>query len=102
MCKKVYIFGAGSSVHIGGPLNKDWIERIKSNQENRIHSIAIDFLNNLPGFDNLEALLSLVDLSIIEKHNYLPLSASIDYLENVGKQIIECIVSVADEITGKA
>lgn len=89
-------------MHIGGPLNKDWIKEIKNNQKNKIHSIAIDFLNNLSEFDNLEALLSLVDLSVIEQHNYLPISAPLDYLENVRTQIVECIVNVANEITSDA
>src|SRR3970040_2075728 len=74
MSKKVYILGAGSSVHVIGPLNTDWIERIKKNNENlEKEKTAIDFLNGLPGFNNLEVLLSLIDLSIIEQHNYLPL-----------------------------
>jgi len=29
MSKKLFIFGAGSSVHANGPLNKNWINRIK-------------------------------------------------------------------------
>lgn len=97
--KRVYLFGAGGSVHANGPLNKDWIERIKKNNENiNNEQAAIDFLNNLPGFDNLEALLSLIDLSIIEQHNYLPISASLDYLKNIREKIIDCIVNVAREI----
>ena len=103
MSKKVYILGAGSSVHVNGPLNTDWIERIKKNNENlEKEKTAIDFLNGLPGFNNLEVLLSLIDLSIIEQHNYLPLSCSIDYLKNTRTRIIECIVNVANEITEKA
>lgn len=103
MSKRVFIFGAGSSVHLGGPLNIDWIERIKKNNGNlKKEKEAIDFLNSLLGFNNLEALLSLIDLSIIEQHNYLPLSCSIDYLKDTRTRIIECIVNVANEITGKA
>jgi hypothetical protein len=102
MSKKVFIFGAGSSVHADGPLNKDWIERIKNNKDNiKDYPVAITFLNSLPGFNNLEALLSLIDLSIIEQHNYLPLSASIDYLKSIRAQIINCIVNVANETTKK-
>lgn len=103
MSNKIYIFGAGSSVHAGGPLNKNWIEQIKNDPDNiNDYATAISFLNSLPGFDNLEALLSLIDLSIIEQHNYLPVSASLSYLESIRKQIICCIVNVAKKLNKKA
>jgi len=103
MSNKIFIFGAGSSVHVGGPLNKDWIERIKNNPDTiKDYATAISFLTSLPGFDNLEALLSLFDLSIIEQHNYLPVSASLNYLEHIRKQLICCIGNVAKELTESA
>ncbi len=101
--KKVFIFGAGSSIHVGGPLNIEWIGRIKKNEKNiEKHSTAISFLDNLPGYDNIEGLLSLIDLSIMEQHNFLPLSASLDYLNKIRTELIDCIINVADEVTNDA
>ena len=99
MSKKLFIFGAGGSVHANGPLNKDWTERIKKNKDNsRDNKTAIDFLNGLQGFDNVEALLSFLDLSIIEKHNYLPLPGNIKYLKDVRTKLISNIINVAKEV----
>jgi len=101
--KKIFILGAGSSVHINGPLNKDWAERIIKNETN-LHSNgdAVSFLKNNPGFNNIESLLTLIDLSIETKHNFLPLSSSLDFLFKLREQLSSCIIKVADEITKQA
>ncbi len=101
--KKAFIFGAGSSVHVAGPLNKEWIGIIKKNEKNiEKHSTAISFLDSLPGYDNIEGILTLIDLSIMEQYDFFTKRDSFGYLKKVQSDLLDCIKNVADEITEKA
>lgn len=98
MGNKVLIFGAGSSVHAGGPLNRDWIKTIKLDEENnKENKEAINFLEKNSNYTDLEALITLIDLSIIMRHDYLSISASLD-LNNVRNQLINCIINVVKKV----
>ena len=46
--------------------------------------------------------MTLIDLSIEAKHNFLPGSLSLEFLAKLREQLVNCIIEVAGEITKKA
>lgn len=99
MKKRTFVFGAGSSVHAGAPLAKNLVHAIIEKCTDVPHlKQAVEFLKTCNDQTDLEAIISLIDLSIDGQCNYFPTSFTIPSLKEIRRQLVNAIVTVLKSI----